>query len=56
MSALEAHPELEKVLGQLAGKITDAAMQNLNGEVELKQRPPLEVAKQWLTENGLLTK
>jgi osmoprotectant transport system substrate-binding protein len=53
---LKEHPELEKVLNKLAGKITDAQMQALNGEVELKQRPALDVAKEWLTENGLLTK
>lgn len=53
---LKEHPELEEVLNKLAGKITDAEMQKLNGEVELKQRPALDVAKEWLTANGLLEK
>ncbi|WP_053372609.1 ABC transporter substrate-binding protein [Paenibacillus sp. FJAT-27812] len=53
---LEKHPELNEVLNKLSGKITDTEMQRLNGEVELKQRPALDVAKEWLTENGLLTK
>lgn len=51
---LEKHPELAKVLNKLAGQITDTEMQKLNGEVELKQRPPLDVAKEWLTAKGFL--
>ncbi|MNR60429.1 Carnitine transport binding protein OpuCC precursor [compost metagenome] len=53
---MKKHPELEKALNKLAGKITDAQMQTLNGEVELKQRPALDVAKEWLTANGLISK
>lgn len=51
---LKKHPELEKILNKLSGKITDGEMQKLNGEVELKQRPALDVAKEWLEEQGLI--
>ena len=51
---LEKHPELEEVLNQLAGKVSDEEMQKLNGEVELEQRPALDVAEEWLEEQGLL--
>jgi glycine betaine/choline ABC-type transport system substrate-binding protein len=53
-SVLKEHPELEKTLNKLAGKITDEEMQKLNGEVELNQRPPLDVAEEWLKEQGLI--
>ncbi|MGO4107418.1 ABC transporter substrate-binding protein [Paenibacillus sp. YAF4_2] len=53
-STLADHPELKDVLNKLKGSITDAEMQQLNGEVELKQRPALDVAKEWLTSKGLL--
>jgi osmoprotectant transport system substrate-binding protein len=53
-SVLKAHPELKKVLNKLSGKITDAKMQALNGEVELKQKPAHEVAKEWLISEGLI--
>ncbi|WP_221469597.1 ABC transporter substrate-binding protein [Cohnella nanjingensis] len=51
---LKAHPELRDVLNKLKDKITDAEMQKLNGEVELKKRPPLDVAKEWLKSEGLI--
>jgi osmoprotectant transport system substrate-binding protein len=51
---LKKHPELEKILNSMAGKITVSEMQKLNGEVENKQRSALEVAKEWLIANGLL--
>lgn len=55
-SVLEDHPELKKVLNKLSGKLTDAQMQALNGEVELKQRPALDVTKEWLISQGLINK
>jgi osmoprotectant transport system substrate-binding protein len=53
---LKDHPELQAVLNKLAGKITDAEMQKLNGEVDLKQRPALDVAREWLQAQGLIKK
>ncbi|NQX59688.1 glycine betaine ABC transporter substrate-binding protein [Paenibacillus qinlingensis] len=55
-AVLKDHPELTTVLNKLAGKITDAEMQKLNSEVELKQRPALDVAKEWLLSKDLIKK
>ncbi|GGH19727.1 ABC transporter substrate-binding protein [Paenibacillus segetis] len=51
---LKQHPELKDVINKLAGKIDDAEMQKLNGEVEQKQRPAVDVAKEWLKNEGLI--
>jgi osmoprotectant transport system permease protein len=54
MDTLKAHPELEKVLNLLAGKIDDRTMSVLNGKVDLKGQQPRAVAEQWLKDEGLL--
>ncbi|WP_169306546.1 glycine betaine ABC transporter substrate-binding protein [Cohnella pontilimi] len=53
-SVLEKHPELKDVLNKLAGKITDDQMQVLNGKVDNEKQKAEDVAKQFLTEQGLL--
>lgn len=52
---LKDHPELEKVLNQLADKITDDEMQKLNQKVDLERKKSLDVAKEWLEQHGLLS-
>ncbi|HKI69636.1 MAG TPA: glycine betaine ABC transporter substrate-binding protein, partial [Verrucomicrobiae bacterium] len=47
-ATLEAHPELEKVLNLLAGKISNKTMQRLNYEVDQEKRSPAEVAREFL--------
>jgi Periplasmic glycine betaine/choline-binding (lipo)protein of an ABC-type transport system (osmoprotectant binding protein) len=51
---LEQHPELKETLNKLAGKLDETAIQQLNLEVEQKQRPPVDVAKEWLKSEGLI--
>ncbi|MDQ0088770.1 osmoprotectant transport system substrate-binding protein [Paenibacillus anaericanus] len=51
---LKNHPELKDIINKLAGKIDDAEMQKLNGEVEQKQRPAKDVAREWLKNEGLI--
>ncbi|HHY36120.1 MAG TPA: glycine/betaine ABC transporter substrate-binding protein [Firmicutes bacterium] len=51
---LEAYPELEDVLNQLAGFFTDETMAALNAEIDVKGRDPDEVAREFLTENGFI--
>ncbi|MBJ9989277.1 MULTISPECIES: ABC transporter substrate-binding protein [Paenibacillus] len=51
---LSKHPELKDIINKLSGTIDDAEMQKLNGEVEQKKRPALDVAKEWLQGEGLL--
>lgn len=47
-------PGATKALSQLAGQFTVDEMRRLNGEVDLKQREPEDVAKEWLRQKGLL--
>lgn len=46
--SLAAHPGLRAALDQLAGKLTAAAMRDLNHQVDGKHRPVAEVARAWL--------
>ncbi len=51
---LERFPELEEVLNLLAGKISDDAMSNMNYQVEELNEDPRAVAREFLSEAGLL--
>jgi len=54
--ALDAHPGIRDALNGLAPKITNEVMQRLNYEVSGKKREPAEVAKEFLTQAGVLKK
>jgi osmoprotectant transport system substrate-binding protein len=51
---LDKNPAIRDTLNTLSPKLTDATMQRLNYEVSGKQREPAEVAKEFLTQEGLL--
>ncbi|HEY9647493.1 MAG TPA: glycine betaine ABC transporter substrate-binding protein, partial [Chroococcidiopsis sp.] len=51
---LDANPQIAEALNALAPKLTDATMQRLNYEVSGKQREPADVAKEFLTQEGLI--
>jgi osmoprotectant transport system permease protein len=51
---LKVHPELEKVLNLLAGKLNEGTMAKLNAQVDLEKKKPREVAENWLKEQGLI--
>ena len=51
---LDANPKIADILNGLAPLITDDVMQQLNYEVSGNQKEPADVAKQFLTEQGLL--
>ena len=51
---LKAHPELKKVLNQLAYKIDDLQMAKMNDLVESQGKEPREVARNYLKEINLL--
>jgi osmoprotectant transport system permease protein len=53
--ALEAHPELRRVLDRLAGLLDDATMQRLNFEVDGEGARPSDVARGFLEGRGLLS-
>ncbi len=51
---LDNDPALADVLNQLAGRIDDAAMAGLNRQVDVEGLAPIDVARSFLTEAGLL--
>lgn len=51
---LQKYPEIEKILEQLSGLISDDAMAQMNYAVEAEGQEPKEVAKKFLQEKGLL--
>lgn len=53
-AALDASPGIAAALNALAPKLTDATMQRLNYEVDGKKREPADVAKEFLTQEGIL--
>lgn len=53
---LEKHPELEDVLNKLAGRIDDKKMAQMNAAVDLDKREPADVAREFLIEEGLISK
>ena len=53
---LEKNPGIRDALNAIAPKLTNETMQRLNYEVSGKKREPAEVAKEFLTKEGLLKK
>ena len=53
---LKKYPELEDVLNQLEGKISNDEMIQMNYEVEKEKKDPKEVAKTFLKDKSLLNK
>src|SRR5699024_4886391 len=51
---LDQHPELEEILNQLAGKITDDEMRDMNYQVAVEGKSASSVAHHFLTEEDLL--
>jgi len=52
--ALDANPGIADALNALAPKLTNETMQRLNYEVSGNQREPADVAKEFLTQEGIL--
>ncbi|GEO25937.1 hypothetical protein AAC03nite_17220 [Alicyclobacillus acidoterrestris] len=51
---VQEYPQIVPVLDQLSGKITDSEMRNMNYEVDVEGMSPATVAKNFLTQSGLL--
>jgi len=51
---LAEHPELQPVLGLLAGLLDNATMRKLNFEMQGEKRPPADVARQFLQSKDLI--
>lgn len=54
METLEAHPELEDVINELAGQISEEEMQEMNAKVDIDDMKPEDVAKEFLKNKGLI--
>ncbi|MHB8644916.1 MAG: glycine betaine ABC transporter substrate-binding protein [Thermomicrobiales bacterium] len=54
--ALDASPGIKDALNKVAPLLTDQVMSTLNYEVDGKKRDPADVAKEFLTNQGLLKK
>ena len=50
---LREHPEVQRAMDRLAGRVTDADMQQMNFAVEGQHRDPAEVVRQFRTDRGL---
>jgi osmoprotectant transport system permease protein len=53
---IDQYPEIGPALNKLAGKITDSQMQKMNYEVGVKGKKAEDVARAFLTNEGLLKK
>lgn len=53
---VKKHPELKKILNQLAGKITEKEMQDMNYQVSVEGKDANKVAHAYLVKAGLLKK
>ena len=51
---LAEHPEVQPVLGLLAGLLDNATMRKLNYEMQGEKRPPADVARQFLQSKDLI--
>ncbi|HZI95321.1 MAG TPA: glycine betaine ABC transporter substrate-binding protein [Patescibacteria group bacterium] len=51
---LKSHPEVETILGELAGRITEKEMRRMNHAVDAEKRSPADVAGEFLASEGLL--
>lgn len=51
---LKAHPELKEVLNQLAGRLDDHSMAELNAQVDVEKKRAKDVAEAWLKQEGLI--
>ena len=54
MEALEEYPELEDLLNQLAGQISEEEMLAMNARVDVDQEIASEVARDFLVDKGLI--
>jgi osmoprotectant transport system substrate-binding protein len=53
-TAQKVGPDFAKVVDQLQKPLTDAAMQELDARVDIDKKDPSEVAKEYLSETGLV--
>ena len=52
---LEAHPQIKDLLEPVSEKLTNETLIDLNAEVDVDGREPVDVAYDWLKEEGFIT-
>ncbi len=55
-TTLKEYPQLEDVYDQISPKLTDAVLQELNRQVDVEGREPADVAFDWMTKEGFISK
>ena len=45
---LQRHPEVARALGELAGKLSDSTMRQLNADADVRHRDIADIAREWL--------
>ncbi|WP_267420207.1 MULTISPECIES: glycine betaine ABC transporter substrate-binding protein [unclassified Curtobacterium] len=53
---LEEYPQLEGIYDQISPKLTDAVLQELNRQVDVEGREPVDAAFDWMVKEGFITK
>jgi len=52
---LEQYPQLEGIMAEIAGRLDNRTMIELNYRVDLEENEPVDVAREWLMEEELIT-
>jgi len=52
---LEQYPQLKGILAEISGRLDNRTMIELNYKVDLEENEPVDVARQWLLEQDLIT-
>jgi osmoprotectant transport system substrate-binding protein len=55
-ATLERYPQLEGVYDQISPKLTDPVLQELNRQVDVEGREPVDAAYDWMVKEGFITK
>lgn len=51
---LEKHPEVKNILNEVAQSLTVEDLTDLNYQVDIEEREPKEVAREWLSSKGII--
>lgn len=52
----DKHPQIEKMFNKIGQELSTDVMRKLNAKVDVDGRDPLDVAQEWLTDEGFLKK
>jgi osmoprotectant transport system substrate-binding protein len=55
-ATLERYPQLEGIYDQISPKLTDPVLQELNRQVDVEGREPVDAAYDWMVKEGFITK